>query len=208
MIKTIGILGAGKVGVVLAQLARKAGYEVVIAGSGDPAKIALSIKVLAPGAHAVAKEEAALRGDIVILALPLSKYATIPKDALKGKLVIDSMNHWHEVDGPREDTIPEDITSSEHLQSFLPESRVVKALSHMGYHELHDHAKPKGSDGRKAIAIAGDIKEDTETVAHLVNTLGFDPLIIGVLKKGRQLEPGNPGFGASISREDLHLRTR
>lgn len=203
MIQTIGILGAGKVGVTLAQLARKAGYEVFIAGSGDPAKIALSIRVLVPGAHAVTKDEAALRSDVVILALPLSKYKTIPKKALKGKLVIDAMNHWYEVDGPRHETIPEEYTSSEYIQSFLDESRVVKALSHMGYHELHDHSKPGNTPKRRAIAIASNSTEDSSIISSLVDSLGFDPYILGALKTGGWLEPNNPGFGLSVDRKTL-----
>ena len=200
---TIGILGAGKVGIVLAQLALKAGYRVLIAASGSPAKINLTTKILAPGAHAVTKEEAAEKADIVVLALPLSKYRSIPANVLEGKLVIDAMNYWDEVDGPREDTVLQGTSSSEHIQSYLQGARVIKALSHMGYHELHDNPKPQGTPERKAIAIAGDDANDVRTVAEFVNTIGFDPLIIGTLASGVQLEPGQPGFGASLSKERL-----
>lgn len=202
-VQTIGILGAGKVGVVLAQLALKAGYRVYIAGSGDPAKIALSVKVLTPGAVAATSEEVARRSDVVILALPLSKFRSIPKETLAGKLVIDAMNHWFEVDGERSDTVPDNVSSSEAVQTFLPDSRVVKALSHMGYHELHDGHKKPGEAGRKAIAIAGDSEADTATVGAIVNDFGFDPVYIGDLSKGRVLEPGGAGFGANLSAEEL-----
>ena len=201
--KTVSILGAGKVGIVLAQLALKAGYKVYIAGSGDVAKISLSVKVLAPGAHAVTKEEAASKGDIVILALPLSKYKTIPVKQLANKLVIDAINHWHEVDGPREDTLSNYESSSEAIQRYLKDARVVKALSHTGYHELHDTLKPHSEPGRKAIAIAGNHDADVTAVSTFIDSIGFDPLPIGTLKEGRKLEPGWPAFGANTTIEKL-----
>lgn len=202
-VSSIGILGAGKVGIVLAQLALKAGYEVLIAGSGDPAKIALTTQVLAPGAVALTGTELAKRADVVILALPLSKFRTIPKTSLTGKLIIDAMNYWWEVDGPRSEIIPDDTSSSEAVQQFLHTPHVVKAFSHMGYHELYDETRPAGDVARKAIAIAGDNSEDTASVAKIVDALGFDPVIIGNLSKGILLEPGHPAFGATATAEKL-----
>lgn len=202
-IPTIGILGAGKLGVVLAQLALQAGYKVYLAGSGDPAKIALTTKILTPGAVATTASIAAQNSDVIILAMPLGKFRTIPKDGLKGKLVIDAMNHWWEVDGERDNHIADAVSSSEAVQAFLLESRVVKAFSHMGYHNLHDETKPPGAVGRKAIAIAGDHHSDVITVSKIVDKLGFDPVMTGPLASGVYLEPGHDAFGANVNAATL-----
>ena len=44
----LGILGAGKLGVTLSQLALKVPYTVYIAGSGSAEKIKLSTDILTP----------------------------------------------------------------------------------------------------------------------------------------------------------------
>jgi predicted dinucleotide-binding enzyme len=200
---TIGILGAGKVGTVLARLAVAAGHRVLIAGSGDPAKIDLIVEVLAPGAVATTGPSVIAGSDVVILAFPLSRMSRVPADALAGKLTIDAMNYWPEVDGIREDLQDPTTTTSLTVQRYFVDARIVKAFNHMGYHDLDEAARPSGAPDRAAIAIAGDDPADLRAVAAVVDDLGFDAVEAGRLADGVRLEPGSELFGARLSAAEV-----
>jgi predicted dinucleotide-binding enzyme len=200
-VTTVGILGAGKLGTVLARLAVAAGYRTLIAASGDPAAIRLVVDVMAPGAIATSAADAAREGDLVVLAVPLGRYRTLPTTQLAGKVVVDAMNYWPPTDG----VLPEfeDAPSSPVVAAALPGARVVKALSHLDYHQLDEDARPPGAPDRHAAALAGDDEQAVQVAAELVDRMGFDPVVAGPLGAGARFGPGSRLFGVSASRADV-----
>ncbi|MFD5215259.1 NADPH-dependent F420 reductase [Microbacterium sp. NPDC058345] len=199
-IATLGILGAGRLGRVLARLGASAGYRVMVAASGDPVPIARAVAAL--GATASTTASVIAEADAVVLALPLHRYRMLPAEQFRGTLVIDAMNYWWG-DGVRDDLSDPRTSTSETVQRFLAGSRVVKALGHMGYQDLEDEARAAGAPGRKAIAVAGDDPDDLDVVCRLVDDLGFDPVVAGPLAAGIMLEPGAEAFDADVEAAEL-----
>jgi predicted dinucleotide-binding enzyme len=198
----IAVLGAGHVGPVIARVAVEAGYDVSIAASGDPAKIELITQVMVPGAKALWAADAAADADLVVLAIPLHKFATFDPAIVKGKLVIDTMNYWPPVDGVQELFDNPLLTSSEVVQRRLENSTVVKTFNHLGYHELADDRRPANHPERRAMGIAGD-RPAIETVAEVIDAIGYDPVLLDGLAQGRLLAPGGPAFGVPLSKPEL-----
>jgi predicted dinucleotide-binding enzyme len=198
----LAVLGAGHVGPVIARLAIAAGYPVAIATSGDPDDIALITELVIPGAQPRWASDAIADADIVVLAIPLHRFAELDPGLLAGKIVVDAMNYWPASDGVLtafEDGGASSGGSSEVVARRLAGSAVVKALNHIGYHELEDRARPAGAPDRRAAGLAGDDPAAVAAVAALTSRLGYDPVRLGGLPAGRVLQPGGPVFGQVLT---------
>lgn len=176
-ITTLGILGAGRIGKAIAALGRNAGIDVRISGSTGPF-------------------DGVFAADAVVLALPLSRLSTVPTEPLAGKLVIDAMNYWWELDGRLPEFEDPLMSSSEVVQRHLADSRVVKTFNHVSGYALEELARPAGDPERLALAIAGEREEDVNAVSGLVDAMGFDPVAAGPLAEGVRFEPTTELFGA------------
>jgi predicted dinucleotide-binding enzyme len=201
----IAVLGAGHVGPVIARVAIAAGYDVTIAASGDPARIALVTEVLIPGAEPRWAADAVDGADVVVLAIPIHRFAAFDAGLVAGRLVVDTMNYWPPVDGVQEMFEDRRYGSSELVQRRLASSTVVKTLNHLGYHELEDDRRPAGSSDRRALGVAGDDPAAVDVVADVIDRMGYDAVGLGSLRAGRLLEPGGPVFGVALRRAELEL---
>ncbi len=199
---TIGILGSGRVGTALARQALKAGYQVRIATAKPAAENALLVDIVTPGAVAVESSQAAA-SDLVVLAIPLHKYRTLNPHELAGRIVIDAMNYWAPIDGVFDDFESDPRTTSEVVEGFLLNARVVKSLNHIGYHELEEDDKAAGDVTRRALALAGDDAEAKALVATFIDRLGYDAVDAGPLAAGRSFEPATEIFTGSHTAHQL-----
>jgi predicted dinucleotide-binding enzyme len=193
----LAVLGAGHVGPVIARLALRAGYPVAIATSGDPDDIALITELVIPGAEPRWASDAVADADTVVLAMPLHRFLETDPGLLAGKLVVDAMNYWPAGDGVL--AAFEGGGSSEIVARRLAGSAVVKALNHIGYHELEDRARPAGAPDRRAAGLAGDDRGAVAAVADLTDRIGYDPVRLDSLRAGRALQPGGPVFGQVLT---------
>jgi predicted dinucleotide-binding enzyme len=190
--QTIGIIGTGSIGGVLARLAVAAGLDVVVSNSRGPETLADLVGELGEHARAATPEEAARSSDLVIVATPLKAYSGLPAEALSGKIVIDTMNYYPIREGQMPTLDAGALTSSELVQQYLKGAKVVKALHNQDAPHLLINARPRTKGDRTTLPIAGDDGEAKATVTRFMDTIGYDAIDIGPLAESWRIEPGSP----------------
>jgi len=196
----IGIIGAGHIGSATARLFIDAGHDVAISNSRGPETLRNLIAELGPNARAATPEDAARFGEIVLLAIPLKDYTTLPAEELRGKIVIDAMNYYPNRDGNIAALDSGETTSSAMVAAHLAGARVVKAFNTIWF----EHLKTKGNknapaDQRRAIFISGDDADAKAVVSHLIEEIGFGAVDMGSLAASHRQQPDSAVYNRDIT---------
>ncbi|MEP0313957.1 MULTISPECIES: NAD(P)-binding domain-containing protein [Alphaproteobacteria] len=188
----IGIIGAGFVGRAIGKLAVRSGHQVMLSNSRGPETL-FSLRY-GIGCEVGTVEEAAAFGDIVIVAIPLAAYRSVPIGPLAGKVVIDTDNYYPERDGSIPELDAGATTTSELLARHLPQSRIVKAFNAITMNDLEKDGIPGDSSERRALPVAGDDSEGKAIAIRLYDEFGFDAVDVGPLSEGWRFERGMPVY--------------
>ena len=184
----IGIIGSGNVGGMLGSVWAKAGHEVMLSSRNVEHDRALASKI-GMNVRAGTPREAAAFGDVVTIAVPYGAMPAIGKDLgelVRDKVVIDTSNPFVGRDGDVAQWARDKgagLASAE----LLPGARVVRAFNAIGYARMGTaHEQP----GRVGMPIAGDDGQAIALASRLVRDIGYEPVLVGGLAKGRHLMPG------------------
>ncbi|WP_311244844.1 NAD(P)-binding domain-containing protein [Microbacterium sp. WCS2018Hpa-23] len=200
---TLGIIGAGHIGSQVARVAVANGYDVVIANSRGPETLADLVSELGPQAKAATAAEAAEAGDAVVVTVPLGKIDALPVEQLAGKIVLDTNNYYFERDGHIEALDKGETTTSELLQKQLPTSRIAKAFNHIFAADITTDGTPSGTEGRRALATAGDDAEAVAFVTRFYDEAGFDTVNVGPLSESWRVERDRPAYVVKQNADEL-----
>jgi len=193
----IGMVGAGRESGALGALFVKAGHPVMFS-SRNPENLKSLVAGLGPLAQAGTVAEAIAFGDVVLIVIPYAAMEQIGQahaGALAQKvLVMDVSNPIARRDG-------EDFVKSVGAQGgpglmtakFLPGARVVRAFNAIGAGRLAELAQRAGNP--VGVPIAGDDSQAIAVAQSLIREIGFEPVLVGGLDKGKYLVPGTPLAG-------------
>ncbi len=179
----IGILGLGNMGGTLGRIWAQKGNEIYF-GTRTPEKI-LELEQ-SVNMRAGNYESAAVFGDVIFIGTPWSATESILKSLapmLAGKIIIDCTNAL--APDLKSLVIPPNTSAGELVQSWLPDSKVVKAYNTIGAKVL---LNPNYNGTVATGFYCGNDHEAKKVVAELIAQSGFEPIDCGDLTQARNLE--------------------
>jgi predicted dinucleotide-binding enzyme len=201
--EAVGFIGTGHVGAQIARAVAAAGYDVVLSNARGPYSLEPLVGEFGGRASAATVDEASSAAGLVVVAIPIGAFASVPVAPLAGKTVIVTSNYNRD----REGVVPAldngQTTVPGLLQAHLPGAHVVRAFSHIDSAEITTDGRPPGTPHRRALAIAGDDPAAKETVGTIYDAVGFDALDLGGLDEAWRVDRGQPAFIARLDLAEL-----
>ena len=210
-INKIGIVGSGYIGGTLGILLAKAGYEIFYS-SRHPEALKGLVKTAGPKTRAGTVAEAIAFGDVIVLSVPLKAIPELgseTKEALKGKIVIDTSNPYPERDGVIAEEARKDPGGmGTFVARLLRCARIVRAFNTVYFVDLNKTVNIRGE--KSGIPIAGDDLEGLSAAEELVTRAGLDPVVVGDLRTSKLFDVGTAVYATSAPareiREKLNLK--
>jgi 8-hydroxy-5-deazaflavin:NADPH oxidoreductase len=176
-VKSVGIIGAGRIGQAMAQIARRAGRQVVIANSRGPESLTGVVQDLGDGVSAGTVKDAAA-AEIVVLAV---MWPDVPRavEGLEwdGRILID----------PTNDFDPSDLdgrTSSEVVAELVAPARVVKTGNTLAAAVLG--SDPHEAGGQRVMFLSGDDADAKSDAAGCSRTpASSSSILVGCARAAR-----------------------
>jgi 8-hydroxy-5-deazaflavin:NADPH oxidoreductase len=190
--KSVGIIGAGRLGQAMARTALRAGRSVVIANSRGPESLKSVAAALGEGVSAGTVDEASAAA-VVVIAVPWDNVpAALHGRDWNGEIVIDATNDFD----------PTDLngrTSSELVADLLGGARVVKAANTLAAPVLG--SDPHEAGGQRVVFVSGDDGDAKSDVSAIFEAAGFFVIDLGGLSSGGELQQvGGPLSGVNLIR--------
>jgi predicted dinucleotide-binding enzyme len=189
---TIGILGSGMVGKVLAAGFSRKGYRVSIGSRSETTRAALSAE-LGTGIRVVQPPQVVAEADSIVFAVKGSQaeaaVRSLGPSPLAGKVVLDATNPIADAPpvvgvlqfftGPNESLM-------ERLQRLAPKAEFVKCFSCVGNAHMVD---PKFPGGPPTMFICGNSDAAKKVAAHILEDFGWEWADMGGAEAARAIEP-------------------
>jgi len=200
----IATIGAGREGGALGTLFAKDGFQVMFS-SRNPEQLKDLVASAGPNAKAGTVADAVAFGDVILIVVPFTAMDQIAKDygkALASKqLVIDVSNPIARRDGEEfVKKVNEQGGAGLYTAKLLPGVPLVRGFNAIGYNGLGKAAHRSGTP--LGVPIAGDDPKAIALASSLIKEIGFEPVVVGGLAKGKYLVPGTP-LGGEQTPDDL-----
>jgi len=184
----VGIIGAGNVGTGLGKRLAAKGHEIVASFARSVEKVAVAAATIGGGAVTGRPEDAALHGEVVIVATPWAATLDVVRSVsplLEGKIVWDTTNPLKaDMSGLELGTT---TSGGEQIARVAPGARIVKAVSPFA-EVLHSPSMEIGGQ-LPGVFVCGDDAEARKLILELLADIPASGVDAGPLSLARYTEP-------------------